>query len=309
MSIEYIYPNLKGGLSPGSMSNVPDRFDGFHTYNSCCRAKHDTGRHKNNLSNYSEDRRAYENWCDGDWKAASRLMGLFRKNALSPDHVGPISLGFRHRPSFRPLTAAENSARNNRMTYNDVLILLAEEKHEEVISQHTKQLWNLLKDQIRNDSDALQLSKLLRENLHCVLSIFAVITKSKHKRFLIKNFLHPEYSKYSIEFKGFDPTCGRYDKIIKVLGNKKQYRNNAKRYIRISFSSLKQYTAKENRHLKNCLSETDHVELEKVLQILNDGGEKEALTQLNKLFSLLAHNLAKKFNPTAYDIHQGQLNL
>ena len=35
---------LRGRLSPGAMSNPPDRLDGFHTYNLCCRSKQDTGR-------------------------------------------------------------------------------------------------------------------------------------------------------------------------------------------------------------------------------------------------------------------------
>ena len=30
-------------LSPGVMSNAPDRSDGFHTYNACCRSEQDTG--------------------------------------------------------------------------------------------------------------------------------------------------------------------------------------------------------------------------------------------------------------------------
>ena len=47
-------------LSPGVMSNAPDRLDGFHSYNKCCRAKEDKGRSKENLNKYGEDRRAYE---------------------------------------------------------------------------------------------------------------------------------------------------------------------------------------------------------------------------------------------------------
>ncbi len=64
------------GLSPGVMSNAPDRLDGFHTYNACCRSTHDTGRHATNLARYSTDRRAYESWAEGDWRGADRLMGI-----------------------------------------------------------------------------------------------------------------------------------------------------------------------------------------------------------------------------------------
>src|SRR5690606_11799863 len=39
----------RGRLSPGAMSNAPDRLDGFHTYNLCCRQSQDTGRIAANL--------------------------------------------------------------------------------------------------------------------------------------------------------------------------------------------------------------------------------------------------------------------
>src|SRR3989344_1701512 len=61
MSLDCICPNKRNSLSAGAMSNAPDRLDGYHTYNLCCRSKQDTGRHKSNLARYGEDRRAYEN--------------------------------------------------------------------------------------------------------------------------------------------------------------------------------------------------------------------------------------------------------
>ena len=42
-------------LGPGAMSNFPDRYDGFHTYNRCCRATQDKGRSKENLKSYTKD--------------------------------------------------------------------------------------------------------------------------------------------------------------------------------------------------------------------------------------------------------------
>src|SRR3989344_5621096 len=41
MSLDYVYPNKRNSMSPGAMSNAPDRLDGYHTYNLCCRAKQD----------------------------------------------------------------------------------------------------------------------------------------------------------------------------------------------------------------------------------------------------------------------------
>lgn len=296
MSLDYIYPNKRNSMSPGAMSNAPDRLDGYHTYNLCCRSKQDTGRHKSNLARYGEDRRAYENWSEGDWKAASWLMKEFQKHGISPDHLGPISLGFSHRPKFRPLTRAANSARNNRMTYEDVKLLLEEEMVEPIISSHSKYIWDLLKNKVNNDTDALKLGKLMRENMHHILSIFSYLTEKGYKNFLIKNFLHPEYANYSIRFDIFDPKTGSFKEMVKTIGTKKQYANNAKRYIRISFESLKQYSLKKNRNLKNWLDDGTKEKLNEVITALTAKQDKKALSKLNETFEIIAEQLSKKFN-------------
>jgi len=135
---DYIFKNCQTRLSPGVMSNSPDRFDGFHSDGNCCRGISDKGRHKDNLQRYPQDRRVYENWADGNWKMADRLMAEFAKHGLSADHIGPISLGFCHRAKFQPMTKNENSAKNNRMNLSDIQTLLADEaNNEQVISWHS----------------------------------------------------------------------------------------------------------------------------------------------------------------------------
>lgn len=296
MKLDYIYPNKKGSLSPGAMSNAPDRLDGFHSYNLCCRSKHDTGRHKTNLARYGEDRRAYENWAEGDWKAASWLMKEFQKHGLSPDHLGPISLGFRHRPYFRPLSRSANSARNNRMTLADIKLLLDDEKRgENVISKHSKYIWDVLKNEVKTDDNALLVSKLMRKNLHYILSIFSVIAKARFKDFLTENFLHPKYAFFSIEFVGFNPTTGRYQKMIKHPGNKKQYQNNVKRYIRISFESLKSYENKKNRRVSRWNNKKIDFFLQKTLNFLSQHKERRALIPLRIIFRTLANDALSEF--------------
>lgn len=296
MSLDYVYPNKRGGLSPGAMSNAPDRFEGYHTYNLCCRSTQDTGRHKENLSRYGEDRRAYENWADGDWKAASWLMKVFNKYKVSPDHIGPISLGFSHNPQFNPLTPAKNSAKNNRMTFAYVKLLLTlEEKGANVVSWHSKYIWDILKNKIRNNSDALKLSKIMRQNLHQVLLLLAEISKQGYNNFLITNFLHPEYAFYSITFRGFDPKTGLYKEMIKTAGSKKQYTNNAKRYIRISLESLKAYQKVKNRNTPICKLESVQDFLNKTISLLKNNKTVAAKKSLYKACSALAVELAKKF--------------
>jgi len=154
---KFILSDRTSRLSPGVMSNAPDRLDGFHTYNACCRHKQDTGRHKSNLSRYTQDRRAYEFWSDGNWNLSNRLMGEFqrfpdrftcpvcgKKRKLTADHIGPISLGFAHRPNFNPLCKSCNSKKNNRLTIQDVKSLIKDEKKgEKVISWHSQYIWDL----------------------------------------------------------------------------------------------------------------------------------------------------------------------
>ena len=296
LSLDYIYPNKRGGFSPGAMSNAPDRFEGYHTYNSCCRSKHDTGRHKENLSRYGEDRRAYENWADGDWKAASWLMKVFNKHKLSPDHIGPISLGFSHNPKFNPLTPAKNSAKNNRMSLADVKTLIAlEKKGYAVISWHSKYIWDKLKNEVKTDEDALRLSKVMRKNMHEVLIVLSEIYNNKFKNFLVKNFLHPEYAFYSIEFKGFNPKTGEFEEMIKKPGKMKQYENNAKRYIRISLESLKAYSKVGNRNTSSQQSKFVKELIAETVAFLRSKKEKDAEASLKKVFMQIAEELAKDF--------------
>ncbi len=134
--IELIYSEMvekeSTRFSPGVMCNPPDRFNGFHSYALCCRTKFDTGRHTENMQTYGQDRRAYEDWSDGNYNLANRLMGEFRKQApmecpicgnvekMSADHIGPISLGFCHNRNFAPMCSSCNSSKNNRFTKSDV---------------------------------------------------------------------------------------------------------------------------------------------------------------------------------------------
>ena len=62
LKAEYVDKEYSPYVSPGVMSNSPDRFDGFHSDGACCRHESDKGRSKENLSRYTQDRRAYEFW-------------------------------------------------------------------------------------------------------------------------------------------------------------------------------------------------------------------------------------------------------
>jgi Alw26I/Eco31I/Esp3I family type II restriction endonuclease len=294
-------------LSPGVMSNAPDRLDGFHTYNACCRSVKDTGRHSSNLSRYSTDRRAYENWADGNWRGADRLMGKFKESRekvickscgvlekMTADHIGPISLGFAHRMEFTPICKECNSKKNNRMTMKDISKLLeAENLGEEVISWHSKALWDSLKYRARSDRDALVISKILRQNMHYVMCILSDIHTAGHRNFL-ESFLHPEYSNFEYEFTSFDVKTGKFQaKKIKV--NSLNTIKLSRRYIRISFESLGEYSKKMNRKSERWNDSHADRLLSQIILLLNSSKTDFAKNKLHELLAHLASQLSATF--------------
>ncbi len=281
-------------LGPGAMSDCPDRLDGFHTYNRCCRTTEDTGRHASNLARYGEDRRAYDCWAGGDWKAASWLMQEFRKHGQSADHIGPLSLGFCHRPKFEPLTRSQNSAKGNRLTYKNILSLIADEKSgEQVISDHSKALWNKIRLQIKNDTEAKHASKLLRINLHCILTLFSIVKDAGHADFLIKLFLSPEYAMYQHEFRGFDPKSGDYEEAVSTKVNRAEHARNAGRYTRKALTALDEYRDKANRNLFFQMDAALQNEIGTLVLLLQSKRYDAGNTQIQKIFEIVAIKIVK----------------
>lgn len=302
IQVNFVDKCAKGKLSPGVMCNPPDRLDGFHTYNACCRSVEDTGRHKENLARYTQDRRAYENWAEGDYALANRLMGAFqsytkeeicpicgKKARMSADHIGPISLGFTHRGKFNPMCSSCNSKKNNRITLDDVKQLIQDESNgEQVISWHTKPLWDKLKNQIDTEEKALALSKAMRIHLHNVLLIFSDIYESGFGEFL-KTYLHPEYSYYDHKFPKFNPMDKTtYLPITKECSSANK-KSNAQRYIRISFEELANYKEKDNRKVKNVVNDNIKEYLKVLYKNLNCKNFGEAKKIMNSTVEELSN--------------------
>jgi Alw26I/Eco31I/Esp3I family type II restriction endonuclease len=286
---EFIDKEIKSYVSPGAMSNSPDRLDGFHSYNADVRDVCDTGRRKDNLKKYTQDRRVYEMWSDGDWKKADRLYATFVKNGVSPDHIGPMSLGFAHRPKFQPMTASQNSSKGNRMTLQDVQLLIEDEINgDNVISWHSKHIWDSLKNKVKSDTDALKLSALMRKNLHHVLIVFSMINENGYGEFL-KQFLNPDYSYFDYEFESFNPKTGKFSNVIEKKLDGKNQQNNVKRYFRIAFEKLVEYADKDNRKNKIWESEEVTKKVTALIELLQKNKNDEAKELLHQIFLDLAN--------------------
>lgn len=267
---EKYIPNEPNMLGPGTMSNPPDRLDGFHTYNRCCRTATDKGRSKENLASYSTDRRAFENWSDGNWITANKLMGYISSNQnvkqekcandqgegkhprpCSADHIGPISLGFCHRPEFQLLCSPCNSAKNNRMYYSDVLHLkIIEEAGERVTTWYADPIWQKCKNKVSDKDTALRLSRVMRDNRNIAMMLLADFVKAGEFLFLL-TLLNLDYADYEYSIR--EDTVSIKDHIITAdfLPKKSSLRYvsiQKTRKIRVAYSALIEYVGKENRN-------------------------------------------------------------
>lgn len=286
---EYM-PSEPPTLSPGVMSNAPDRLDGFHSFNLCCRSKADSGRSRENLRSYTTDRRVFEYWVEGDWVAADRMMGLIRTDhtlsreicankhpgPCSADHIGPISLGFTHRPEFRLLCKACNSAKGNRMSLRDVeLLTRTEEEGERVVSWYCKRLWDLRKGEVKDDETALRLSKLLRDNRHTLMMILDQIARAGHLTFL-STFLGLEYADNNITFKNLraQEHRTRFDSIQRTERTTRYAAEQKARRFRVAFSVLSDYVNKGNRNALHITSPEIEKEIQEALYHSNQKSEE-----------------------------------
>ncbi|MCR6790482.1 Alw26I/Eco31I/Esp3I family type II restriction endonuclease [Bacillus paranthracis] len=303
---EYI-PNEPSMLSPGAMANPPDRLDGFHTLNECCRSTSDKGRAKENMSSYSTDRRAFEYWVDGDWIAADKLMGIIRSNPeikkinclydnhpgpCAADHIGPISLGFKHRPTFQLLCGNCNSAKNNRMTLLDVKNLIATEKvkGEDVASWYALPLWNSRKFDVNNNETALRLSKMLRDNRHTAMFVLNNLFQKGHILFLC-TFLGLDYANRSVDIIDLKTEHNIVTGTLQISERFDKYVTEQKaRRIRVGFDALNSYVKKENRNA--LLINNDYIlgKLNQIDLILSTNVDDETRAIQKKLIHILAQN-------------------
>lgn len=271
-----LVPNEYRGFSPGAMANPPDRLDGFHTYNLCCRSKQDTGRSKENLRSYGVDRRAFEQWAEGDWGLANRLMSVIGAQAgtcahsgstcaspvptsLSADHIGPISLGFKHAAAFALLCRSCNSAKNNRMSLQDVtwLVELERMRHWSAASWHARPLWESLRGRVGSDDDALLMSKCLRTNQHIFLTALSTVVDAGSGGALtpLLNLvpaesrieIQPEILNQFVNLHIVHLMGGDYERIPRQVSYSESLKG---RLIRIAFDSLDGYGRKATRNVR-----------------------------------------------------------
>lgn len=244
----------KKSLGPGAMSNFPDRYDGFHTYNRCCRSSQDKGRSKENLKSYTKDRRAYEYWSDGNIHAANQFMGSSFFEGTSADHIGPISLGFVHDPRYlQPMTSSDNSTKRDRLQLIDIVKVIETEKRTGVypMSWYSRLIWEYICNNYFNNIDKIpnEYRYALKQNMANFMYILWYILEyapNYGESFLIRAFLEPsfKYFDYSYSFNQFGEIVRKSPRHFTDRNAKE-----TERYCRIAIEAVYDFNDKENRQL------------------------------------------------------------
>lgn len=276
-------------LGPGAMSNFPDRADGFHTYNRCCRSSQDKGRSKENLKSYTKDRRAYEYWSDGNIHAANQFMGSHFFDGISADHIGPISLGFIHDPRYlQPMASSDNSSKRDRLQLVDIEKIIETESRTKVypISWYSSNIWEHIKSNYKNNPSKIAgpYRDALKQNLANYMFVlwFILVNCSEHgEEFLIKSFLQPHFNCFQYTYK-----FNKLGEIIKETPRHQTDRskNEIERYIRIAMESVYDYNNKNNRNMDPDLITSERETLSHICEDINNGSpisaSKERVQQL-----------------------------
>ncbi len=257
-------------LSPGFMANPPDRLDGFHDYCLNCRQKNDPGRSEENMASYNHDRRAFAWWAEGDWLVADALYNKASAGVcsncgktvekVSPDHIGPLACGFKHIPLFSPLCQSCNSSKNRRFTAADVKKLIDYEKTtgDSVASWQVRKMWDVSKNNIRNDGSAKELSDSMRSLQDFYLHFLGYLHSNGFSYYLI-HLLSPENAGYSIEFINLNSSALTFDSYEKKNISSNGRKSLESRTVRIAFEELIEYQG-QNRKVKKFHLDTKNLE-------------------------------------------------
>ena len=282
------YACRKGGkkcLGPGAMSNFPDRFDGFHTYNRCCRATQDKGRSKENLKSYTKDRRAYEYWSGGNIHAANQFMGSHFFADTSADHIGPISLGFVHDPRYlQPMPSGDNASKRDRLQIIDIENIIKTEQRTGVypMSWQSKQIWEFIKANYSANPHKVPTiyRDALKQNMANYMFILLTILEScpnNGESFLISAFLEPNDDCFKYTYT-FNDKGEIIDKKERHYTGRNQ--NETDRYRRIAIQAVYDYQEKDNRNNRHNFNAAEIARLKTICASIESGASMAKNKQL-----------------------------
>ncbi|MFZ1301837.1 MAG: hypothetical protein WAQ27_04680 [Candidatus Microsaccharimonas sp.] len=265
----------KAHLGPGAMSNFPDRYDGFHTYNRCHRSLEDKGRSALNMKTYNRDRRAYELWSDGNIMAANQFMGSAYFVGQSADHVGPISLGFVHDPRYlRRMSSSDNSTKRDRLTKEAVDEIVEIQKITGVypMSWYVSALWDYIAANYTRHEELVPTlyRQLLKQGVTNYMHILNAIINAGPKGvdFLVASLIAPKEADFKFNYT-FDDLGNITAKTPRNITDRARFEFS--RFTRIALQAVIDYNQKDNRHQSQDLTGDEIGKLTTIItQILSD---------------------------------------
>lgn len=293
----------RGGLSkmlgPGAMSNFPDRYDGFHTYNRCCRSTEDKGRSKENLRTYGKDRRAHEYFSDGNIHAADRFMNSKFFEGKSADHIIPVSLGGVHDSHYlQPMSTGDNSSKRDRLVKEDILKAIAIEKSskQKAVSWFATDLWEYLKNNVEifTQTDFENFRVSLKQNMTDFLTILCHIKQINNETgidFLTETLMLPKYKYFEIDYDF--KSDGSYT--IKNRHLTERASEEFERMKRISLNSLDEYDSKDNRNMNADFTESEDVNISEICKNVQQKDFSNAFILLQSLMKEIQKRLLTEF--------------
>lgn len=286
-------------LGPGAMSNFPDRYDGFHTYNRCCRAKEDKGRSRENLRTYGKDRRAYEYFSDGNIHAADRFMtSPFFKNS-SADHILPVSLGGVHDPCYlQKMPTGYNSSKRDRLVKEDVVKAIEIEKRTgtPAVSWFALILWEYLKKNVMGfrQSDLENFRVCMKQNMNDFLSILCQIKEvdnNAESYFITEKLIKPKH-KYFISDYNFN-SDGSYTETKRHITERTS--EEFERMKRIGLDSLDEYKSKNNRNMSEDFTICEKNAITNICNKIKSKKFNEAFSLLQNIMKEIQKRELQKF--------------
>jgi propionate CoA-transferase len=160
---------------------------------------------------------------------------------------------------------------------------------KQIISWHAKYIWDKLKNSIKTDNDAKELSSIMVKCHQNVLYLFAKIYESCGEEYLIR-FLHPEYSIVDYRFENFDPFNWSKLRVISNPLVSKNKLKNQERYVRIAFESLAQFAVKDNRKTELYLDEFGY-QFNQIITLIRSRLYNQADIKLKELIVLLSDKI------------------
>lgn len=286
-------------LGPGAMSNFPDRYDGFHTYNRCCRSTEDKGRSRENLKTYGKDRRAYEYFSDGNIHAADRFMNSKFFEGKSADHIIPVSLGGVHDSHYlQPMPTGDNSSKRDRLVKDDVLKAIEIEKtsKQKAVSWFVSDLWEFLKKNVHSFSqtDFENFRVCLKQNMTDFLNVLCKIKELDNEigiHFITEMLIKPKHKYFEIDYE-FNADGSYKEKERHITERASE---EFERMKRISLDSLDEYKSKDNRNMNSDFIPEEEQSISEICNKIQSNDSKMAFTLLENLMKGIQKRQLKAF--------------